>query len=212
MYHLAQKLFKLLLVHMLIKGSHVNPQNALAPSFLYGNAILHQMLHVRPSAIGLKHQAIAVLSKGHCAVCTLRELYRCYMPCLCTSQLAPPDTGIRMTRQDDVLPHCSHVGPKVHVNVRSRWYLNSELCLLASQSGPHIDLHLKGGSTREEACCAGVAGCSPQVLAQLTKQCGHVMMDAHHVLLARCLLSEGGHYDDPQEPANATSIKNPNLS
>ncbi len=83
-------------------------------------------------------------------------------------------------------------------------YLNGELCLLASQSGPDIDLHGARSSLFKQFYQEGTAGRSSQVLAQLGKQCGHVMVDAHNALLAFSLSLKGRHYDDPQEPASDT--------
>lgn len=83
-------------------------------------------------------------------------------------------------------------------------YLNGELCLLTSQSGPDIDLHRARSSPFKQYCQKGTAGRSSQFLAQLSKKCGHVMMDAHNALLAFSLLPKGRDYNDPQEPARDT--------
>lgn len=78
-----------------------------------------------------------------------------------------------------------------HHMIRPKQYLNGKLCLLSPESGPQIDLHLVRHGLPQQPCQEGVTGCPPQVLAQLTEQPGHVMMDAHNLLLTSGLLLEG---------------------
>ena len=84
--------------------------------------------------------------------------------------------------------------------------LDSECLLLASQSCPHIGLHLTRGGFLEQPCQQGIAGRPCQPLALLLEQHCQIIVDAHHMLLTGGRLSERGHYDDPQEPADRLNV------
>ena len=69
-------------------------------------------------------------------------------------------------------------------------YLDGELLLLAPETSPYIGLHLAWGCLPQQPHQQGVAGCPSQVLAELCKYVCQVIVDAHHMLLTCCCLSE----------------------
>ena len=71
----------------------------------------------------------------------------------------------------------------LRVQCHSLTHLHGELVLLASEAGPYISLHLARGCTLEHSHQQGIARCPTQVLTELCKEGGNIVVDAHYVLL-----------------------------
>ena len=80
-------------------------------------------------------------------------------------------------------------------------YLDGELLLLTPETSPYVGLHLAWGCLPQQPHQQDIAGRPSQVLAELTKDFCQVIMDAHHMLLTCCCLSEVRDQNAFQEPA-----------